>query len=209
MEEKKKSSSKLKPLPGAPYVETDIRNLGDKHKILSPQEAVAAEREALLDLTSVKKIWRQDELEDSDRSSGPRIPWNQFLMRLQKLNPKIQAKDSNVYGNPTIALYYPKTEAEKIEDGSAFQVALTDRDKFHRDHRYVGGFDKTELPFYSHVTLDTSHLPVREVRGVMTVLIMLIRARLLTLEQVKKEFGARVEDQRSDRFHLQLPERTN
>lgn len=194
---------------GAPLVETDIKNLGDKHKILSPQEAVAAEREELLKLASVKKIWRQDELENPERSSGPRIHWREFLRRLQKINPKIKAKDSHVYDKDTIALYYPKTDAEKINDGTMFEVAITPTQKFHRDHKYVGGFNKEYLPFYSHVTLDTSHLPVREIRGVMTVLIMLIRAKVCTFEQVKAEFGDPAEDQRSDRFFEQLPERTN
>lgn len=206
MEDEKKSTSEHDwQESGAPLVETDIRNLGDKHKILSPQEAVHAEREALLKKASAFKIWRQDELEDPDRSSGPRIPWQQFLHRLQMMNPKIQAKDGIVYGIPTIALYYPKTETEKINDGTAFEVCITEQQKFHRDHKYAGGFNKQELPFYSHVTLDSSHLPMREVRGVMTVLIMLIRAKVITMEQVKREFGDPANDQRSDRFFEQLP----
>lgn len=194
---------------GAPLVETDIRNLGDKHKILSPQEAVCAEREALLKQVEPKKIWHQAELEDTDRSSGPRMPWQQLLYRLQKLNPRIKAKDGRVYEKDTIALYYPKTTLEQINDGSMFELAADDRAKFHRDHKYVGGFNKEPLPMYSHVMLDASKLPVREVRGVMTILIMLVRGGIITTEQVKTEFGDPSNDQRSDRYFEQLPERTN
>ncbi len=190
--------------PDAPLVVTDNRELGDKHKILSPQEAVYAKREALLKEASKFKIGGQAELEDPDRSSGPRIPWQQLLMRLQKICPALRAKDGHVDGKDTIALYYPKTDAEKINDGTMWEVATTEKQRFHRDHKYVGGFDKDYLPWYSHVKLDSSHLATREVRGVMTVLLMLVRAKVITPEQVVKEFGDPAADQRSGRYLEQI-----
>lgn len=187
----------------------DKQELGDKR--LNPEEAVKREREDLLKMASKYRIPGQAELEDPKRSEGPKIPWRQLLYRLQKLSPKLRVKDSRVDGVDTVALYYPKTDAEKLNDGSYFEISIDDvgnpqrfRDKFFRDHKYVGGFSKDYLPFYSHVKLDTSLLPTREVRGVMTVLLMLIRSNVITLEQVKQEFGDPQEDVRSDRFMEQI-----
>lgn len=182
----------------APWVETDIAELGDGR--LNPEEAIAQEREKGLKAASVFKIPGQDELSNPDRSSGPRIHWRELWRRLERMNSKLKAQDSRVYGNDTVALYFPKTDAEKINDGSFVALASTDKEKFHRDHKYVGGFDKTYLPFYSHVQLDTSLLPTREIRGVMSVLLMLLRAKIITLEQVKQEFSDPAGDKRGERF---------
>lgn len=179
-------------------IQPDKNELGDKR--LNPEEAVKREREELLKVASRFKVSHQDELSDADRSSGPKIYWRQLLYRLQKLNPLLRYKDSRVDGKDTVALYFPKTDAEKINDGSFVTIALTEKERFFRDYRYVGGFDKDYLPFYSHLILDTSLLPTREVRGVMTVLLMLIKSKVITLEQVKAEFGNPADDQRSDIF---------
>jgi len=176
----------------------DKHELGDER--LSPEESVKREREELLKMASRFRIPGQAELEDPKRSEGPKIHWKQLLYRLQKICPPLRMKDSRVEGMETIALYYPKTDAEKVNDGSFVTLALTEKEKFFRDYKYVGGFDKAWLPFYSHVKLDTSLLPTREVRGVMTVLLMLIRAKAITLEQVIGEFGDPNDDSRSDRF---------
>lgn len=188
-------------------IEPDKNELGDKR--LNPEEAVKKEREALLQLASRFKIPGQDELADPDRSSGPKMPWQELVFRLQKLNPKLQAKNSNVHGVPTIAIYYPKTESEKLNDGSYFEVAITEKQKFHRDNKYVAGFDRAFLPQYSHVLTDTSGLPTREVRGVMTVLLMLVRAGVLTHEQIKQEFQDPANDQRSGRYFEQTRKERN
>jgi hypothetical protein len=186
----------------APLVQTDIHELGDER--LDPAESVHREREALLKLAATRAIPGQKELEDPDRSSGPRIYWRELLRRLEKIAPGLRSRDSGVDGKDTIALYYPKTWGEKINDGSFVTIGASDREKFHNDHRYVGGFDKDYLPFYSHLTLDSSGLPVREVRGVMTVLLMLVRSKIITIEQVRSEFGNPAEDQRGERFLSQI-----
>ncbi len=198
---------KKKPSTKAPLVQTDIHELGDER--LNPEEAVHRERESLLKLAATRAIPGQKELENPDRSSGPRIYWRELLKRLQRMAPGLRFKDSSVDGKVTIALYYPKTDAEKINDGSFVTIAVTDREKFHRDHKYVGGFDKDYLPYYSHVTLDSSRLPVREVRGVMTVLLMLLKSKVITMEQVRKEFADPAQDQRGDRFMEQTAEFRN
>lgn len=183
-------------------VEPDINEIGDKR--LNPEEAVARERESLLNMASHYAIPGQKQLEDPKRSSGPKIYWSEFLRRLMKLAPEIRPKHGKVYGKPTIALYVPKTDVEKLSDGSYFALSTTEPERFARDYRYVTGFNQDWLPFYSHVETDTSGLPTREIRGVMTVLLMLIRSKVITFEQVKKEFGDPREDQRSDRFMKQI-----
>jgi hypothetical protein len=185
-------------------VEPDFNEIGDKR--LNPEEVVAREREKALKAAATRAIPGQKELENPERSAGPRIHWRQLIYRLQKMAPGLRTKDSEVYGKKTIALYWPKTMAEKLNDGSFVLIAASDRDKFHRDHKYVGGFNKEELPFYSHVILDSSRLPVREVRGVATILLMLIRAKVVTFDQVKKEFGDPAEDSRGSRFLEQTTE---
>lgn len=198
----KQSTKTDKEKLSAPLVETDINELGDKR--LNPEEAVFREREELLKITATRKIPGQAELENPDRSSGPKIHWRQLLYRLEKIAPAIRVKDSHVGGQQTIALYWPKTLSEKFNDGSFSILCTTDNERFHRDHKYVGGFNKDWLPFYSHVTTDSSGLPVREIRGVMTVLLMLARSKVVTFEQIKAEFGDPSEDRRSDRFLSQI-----
>src|ERR1700730_9830768 len=94
---------KLKKRVNAPYVETDIRNLGDSR--LDPAEACQRERQELLDIESKKKIWGQAELEDHERSAGPRMAWTELIRKLQRCNQSLQVRDGSL-GN--VALYIPK-----------------------------------------------------------------------------------------------------
>lgn len=174
----------------APYVEPVKAMLGDKH--LDPEESVIREREDLLKQAAKMRIHGQDELEQSERSAGPRMGWTELLRKLWKCNPQIRVKD----GSPgSIALYILKKPWESEE--SDYTSEDRPKDDFFVDHKYVGGFQKESMPEYSHVTLDTSNLPVRELRGWRSVLIKLIKAGVISYRAAIQEFGDPSLDQRS------------
>lgn len=195
---------------GAPYVEPVKAMLGDKH--LNPEESVCRLREELLQQESKKKIFGQKELEDVDRSSGPRMPWTELIRRLQKCNPGIRVKDG-MAGN--VALYFRKrsdemTEADEMvllapSAARAMNIPVPD-DPFFVHHKYVGGFKKEPMPEYAHVTVDTSEVAHREVRGWRSVLLALIKQRIITYQAAIDEFGNPESDKRSSRWFEQVAE---
>ena len=178
-------------------VQTDINELGDKR--LNPDEAVIREREELLRLASTRKIKGQEELEDAERSAGPRMAYTEFLRRLRSEAPALKALD----GSPgSIALYYPRSNEELAQIENT-QGRDQERDQFFHYHKYVGGMEKHEMPEFAHVILDTSNLPVREYRGWRSVLIGLIKQGVLTYAAAIRQFGE-PHGPRGMRWHEQL-----
>lgn len=177
-------------------IQDDINELGDKR--LSPEEAVIDEREKLLKIAAKKKIRGQEELEDPDRSAGPRLYYTEILRRLLKLNPELRIEDGS-YGN--VAIYRLKRYDEY--DWEQFDPLAPA--SWRWDFEYVTGVEKEWIPEYSHVTVDTSKLAKREIRGWRSVLIALVKARAITYRGAIQEFGDPVNDQRSGRWfeHLQ------
>jgi hypothetical protein len=180
----------------APLVQTDSQELGDKR--LNPEESVSREREELLKVAAANRIWGQDELEDPERSAGPRMPYTELIRRLQKLNPAIKVRDG-IPGN--VALYFPKTR-EEWDAGSNY--GDNPIDDFFLDHKYITGFKKEPLPEYAHVLLDSSLLPTREARGWRSVLLPFIKGRIITYQQAMEEFGDPSNDKRSGLFLEQI-----
>lgn len=169
---------KKKKVINAPYVETDVHELGDSR--LSASEAVIREREALLKKASVYRIYGQDELEDAERSLGPRLQYGEVIRRLQQANSQIQVRD----GSPgSVALFIPKRRDEYQPEDAHL------RGTFAGDHKYVTGFLKEPLPEWGHVTNDTSLVAVREVRGWRSVLISLVKQDVISYGQAIKHFG--------------------
>src|SRR5258708_31394340 len=94
----------------APYVETDIRMLGDSH--LSPEESVFREREKCLKEASKFRIEDQDELADPNRSAGPRLNHTHLLAKLSKIAPGLTARE----GSPgNLAPYFPRNARQLTE----------------------------------------------------------------------------------------------
>lgn len=175
-------------------IEPDKSQLGDTH--LSPQEALYREREKDLKAASVHRIYGQDELEQADRSSGPRMYYTEILRRIWKINPEIMVKEGVKGSNGTadsVAIYRPKRRNEI--DWEQFDPRKGRDWRF--DHEYVTGMQKTWIPEYSSVTLDSSLLPTRELRGWRTVLITLIESGALPYKDVVREFGDPAGDRRS------------
>jgi hypothetical protein len=176
-------------------IETDRNQLGDKH--LSPEEAVIREREQLLAMEAKKKIWGQAELEDSNRSAGPRLYYTEIIQRLLKLNPSLIIRDGS---DNRVAIYRPKWHDEYDWEQFDWHAPTS----WRWDFEYVTGMEKGYLPQYSHVELDTSNLVKREIRGWRSVLIALIKAKAISYRGAIKEFGDPAEDQRSGRWFEQL-----
>ena len=180
------------------------RQLGDKH--LNPEEAVIREREDLLRIESKKKIWGQAELENTDRSAGPRLYYTEILRRLWLINPQLKVKEG-VEGS--VALYRtlepweydPELPLYSSEGSRRTDVEKTD---WFNHHKYVGGMEKGWLPEYSHVLLDTSHLATREIRGWRSVLLSLIKGKAISVEGAIEQFGDPSLDQRSGRWQEQI-----
>jgi hypothetical protein len=174
----------------------DSRELGDSR--LSWSESNARERESLLKTCAKKKIYGQEELEDPERSGGARLEWRDFLHRLQNCNPGILPKD----GKPgSVALYVRKRSEELSE--SDFDPATRPDDEFFIYHKYVGGFEQEPLPEYSSIGIDSSHLATGEWRGWRSVLLGLIKARVISYREALREFGDPTFDARSTRWFEQ------
>jgi hypothetical protein len=173
---------------GAPYVEPNKAMLGDKH--LNPEESVVREREDLLKIESKKRIHGQDQLEKSDRSLGPRLYFTEILRRLWKCNPRIRVKEGSA---GSLALYVQKRKDEYRES----DYEPSPNGAFFLDHKYVGGLLKEWLPEWGHVTIDTSLVAHHEVRGWRSVLIALIKAKVITYQSAIEQFGDPFHDQRS------------
>jgi hypothetical protein len=190
------TKKKKKKQVNAPFVETDIRELGDGR--LSAAEACERETESLLAIEAKKRIWMQDELEDPERQSGQRLNWTEVIRRLRRCNPGIVPYESNTPGD--IALLVRK----KPHEFTAADAELPNG--FLRDHKYITGFPRQELPEYSYVTLDSSLLPTREVRGWRSVLLSLVRSGVISYPAAIQEFGDPRGDQRSTRWSEQTKE---
>ena len=173
--------------------------LGDTH--LSPEEAVLREREELLQLASKSKIWGQEELENSDRSAGPRLYYTEIVRRLQVINPRLAVRDGL---EGSVALYRPVEPWEY--DPEQWDP---ERPDWFNQHKYVGGMKKDWLPEFSHVLLDTSNLPTREVRGWRSVLLSLIKSHTISIKSAIQQFGDPSTDQRSGRWNEQIWEFCN
>lgn len=185
----KKKHRRAKPVD-APYVEPIKEMLGDKH--LSPDEAVVRETETALKQASQFALPGQRELEDPDRSSGARLYYTEVLRRLQSINPGIRVKDG-IPGN--IAIY-----VRKRNDEYDMEEWDPSHDTFFWHHRYVTGCPKSYLPEFSHVLLDTSHLPTREVRSWRSLLIALIKAGAVSYNEAIQSFSNPTGDQRCGRW---------
>ena len=181
---------------GAPYVEVDRLELTDKR--LSPEEVVIKTREDILKQESAKRIHGQDDLEKVERSLGPRLNYTEILRKLWEINPDIRVKEGQ---EGSLALYVEKRRDEYHP--SDFDE-IPPNGAFHIHHKYVMGLRKEELPEWGHVTIDTSMVAHHEVRGWRSVLIGLIKARVISYRAAIKEFGDPYFDQRSQYWYEQL-----
>jgi hypothetical protein len=160
---------------------TSPHQFGDK--ALNPEEGVAKFREENNAMLESRKLTKQAELEDEERSAGPRLAYQEITRRIHQCNPQLIVKD----GTPgNVALY-----------------AMVVNEEGQREMQYVGGMPKEPLPEYSHVIVDERGLPKREFRGWRSVLIGLVKNRVLTYQDTVRQFGEAL-GQRSWRWHQAL-----
>jgi hypothetical protein len=199
--------SKQKSKPRSAYVEPNKEMLGDKH--LDPVESVHRLREEIIEQESNKRLWRQDELADQERSEGPRLNWTDLLRRLQKLNHGIQVRDGLVddKGVKAVSLYLKKRPDEYTPEEIADPLAMTPPNGvFFLDHRYIGGFMQQEMSEWGHVLTDNTEVAVRERRGWRSVLMTLIQSCVITYAQAVKEFGEPKFDKRATFWNEEMQE---
>jgi hypothetical protein len=166
-----------------------------KRVLLDPEESLAKLKEENEAIYEKRKIAGQKELEDQERSAGPRIPFAELLSRLKKLNSQLIVRD----GLPGhVALYAPRSLKELETAERDFE-----RDIFFHLHKYVSGFPKEDMPEYAHIIVDERGLPKREYRGWRSVLMPLIKQGVISYEAAVEEFGEAM-GQRSHRWHSEL-----
>ncbi len=168
--------------------------LGDAH--LNLEEGVVKLREELRSDISNREAYGQKDIEKEDRSSGARMYYSLLLRKLRVIYPEMLTKDG-IVGH--VALYRPKTDAEKINDGLDLAVPA-----WYNNHKYFTGFPKDYIPEWGHYQNDTDGIALREVRGWRSVLIAMIKQGLVTYDAVVAEFGDPIHDQRSKYWFDQL-----
>ena len=145
-------------------------SLGDKKINLT--EGLAKIKEDNQKIVDTKKIQNQSLLENQDMAVGRAMQPSEFIRLLQKMNPKIIVEKGG-YPN-CVAVRYPTWNEDEKE----------------LQRKYISGFPVNEvMQEFSHITVDDKGLPHREVRGWRTVLIALIKAGILSFQDVKAVFG--------------------
>ena len=150
-------------------VKADASLLGDKN--LQDKEAVAKVKEENIALAQKNRIPDQDILEKREMAMGLMLQPNEFIRRLEKLNPKIIIEAGGVRN--AVAVRYPKLQ----EDGTLRKEYVT------------GFYVDAPLPEFSSVVVDNKGLPIREIRGWRSVLLALYRQKILNLKQIEIMFG--------------------
>lgn len=141
-----------------------------KLKRLDEVESLASIKEGNAAMTAKMRIPDQDILENREAALGWPMQPSEFIRRIEKLNSAIKIQTGGVRG--AVAVRAPQLVDGKME------------------LKYISGFYVDQpLPEFSCVVLDDKGLPFREVRGWRTVLLGLVKAKVLTIEQVDLTFG--------------------
>lgn len=147
-------------------IQPDSNLLGTK--VLRDKDAVDSLKERNKAKVAEFKVKDQDVLEDQAAALGHPMQPSDFILRLQKLNPRIIIEKGGVR-NSVAVRYVPRGQVDKV---------------------YVTGFPvDIPLPEFSAIVVDNEGKPFRELRGWRSVLLALVKKDLLTMQQVKLTFG--------------------
>jgi hypothetical protein len=164
-------------------VQTEKGLLGDTY--LSWDEEQIRQEEKTEAQVAAYREHRQEELEDEDRASGPRLQFGELISKLRRICPQLKVVD----GVPgSVALYYP-CDRQELPSVTAQRKREGVRDPFFFAYKYVGGFPKHDLPEYGYILTDDHRLMTDEVRGWRTVVLRLITAGIVSYKSAIKEFG--------------------
>ena len=148
------------------------------NEILSPEENVAKQKEEIRnDRQARLKHPRQNILDDKDMAVGEALHPNEFIRKLRLVNPHLIIEDGGVPG--AVAVRVRALDDDPLSPRHGQYVA-----------KYVSGFFKDRiLQEFSHFINDRDGIPVREVRGWRTVLLMLIHQGHLSYKKTTEVFG--------------------
>ena len=107
----------------------------------------------------------QEERKRADLRWGRAMHSSELITRLRRLIPSLYVQNGNIPGD--LSLYDVRNT--RVE--------------------YLGYMHEGEMPEFSIVHTDRDDMPVREQRGWRTVLLRLVRAKVLTEQQVNEAFG--------------------
>lgn len=149
-------------------LQIDKSQLGDTH--LDPKENLAKLQEGNTKLDQKFMLAGQKELENKEMSLGTPMAYQDLIRLLKRLCPRLIIRDGI---SNAVALRVPARPGEDSMDGTV----------------YVTGFYKQVMPEFSHITTDERGRPHRHTRGWRTVLIDLIKQKLITYESAVHMFG--------------------
>lgn len=151
-------------------VKDDVSLLGDK--FLNETEGLAKIKEENQKLSDQSRIPDQEILEDKKAAVGLTMEPSELINRIQRINPRILVELGGAKN--AVAIRCVRKNPETGVDEKAYVTG------FYIDH---------PLLEFSCVLVDNKGLPVREMRGWRSVLLALVRQKLLTLKQVELMFG--------------------
>lgn len=137
-----------------------------------------------------KQRWEdQEELKNSAARFGKALRHSDFFFVLQKMIPNLYIMPGNIEGHLAVFKTYPGPQS-RLEG---------------RDYEYLFYSDTGILPEFSQYEFDTvRNIPLRESkRGWRTILLRLIKSKLLTEDKCNQVFG-RPEGEASTRWHREL-----
>lgn len=168
------------------------------NEVLDPNESLAKIKEELFNQKQQFRNPAQNLAvgpNNQEASEGTPLEINEFVRRLAKAAPNLLIEPS--CGGGAIALRTLTMDEDPQSDTFGKVVK-----------KYVGGFPVVagKLPEFSFFVNDQHGIPVREIRGWRTVLLMLIAQNAVSYAATKKEFGD-PPGQRGELWREQLRER--
>lgn len=151
------------------------------NEVLDPTENLAKQKELLHNQKQAFRHPAQNLAvgpENKEASQGTPLEVNEFVRRLSKAAPNLLIEPSCQGG----AIAIRKLDLDLDATSATYGTVVK---------KYVSGFPVVagRLPEFSYFINDAEGIPVREIRGWRTVLLMLIAQDAISYAASKKEFG--------------------
>lgn len=144
---------------------SDANQLGDGK--LSTHEQLLKKFEDTDVMLNRYRFDDHDHLKDVEARLGQQMTHTDLVYKVTKLNPRIWAEDS-INDKNVVGFYTLDAEGNK---------------------KYLVAFEKGFLPEFSYILTDAADLPIKEKRGWRTVLVRLLKSKVLTWKQIMLIFG--------------------
>lgn len=143
----------------------DSTKLGDGK--LSPHEQLKKSFEETDSALMQYRLDDHEDLKNAEKRLGKPMQHQELIRRIERCNPRVWAEAT--INHDTGMNFYTNRKGVKTCLGAAFE--------------------KGWLPEFSIVFVDAADLPVKEKRGWRTVVVRLLKQRIITWEQVLNVFG--------------------